>query len=207
MKRIAGLCLCIAIGLTVLNRSAAAQGVRLGAEVGIGTDNDNVDDGIALQGYMDVDASPSLILRGSLVYFEGDTEVDILSQGLYSMFGIEGSALYKIPAQNIYPYIGAGLGYYVPDNDLDRDTEFFLRDVLGVVGEDDLESGVGYHVLAGFSFPIAQGLAFGVNVKYLFLEVDNDARVRDLRTGETAVLTEEVNLDTLFVSGGFLLFF
>jgi len=180
--------------------------MRYGADLGVGIENDNVDDGVTLQVYTELDLSSTVMLRGALSYYEGDTRVGVLEKGTFSMSGIEGAILLKIPAQGIYPYVGAGAGYYSPDNALEQDIEHYYRST-GRRVDDDLDSGLGLLLLGGVSWPVWPGLAFGVNARYLFLDVDNDVTRGDLPTLEPEVESREVDLDMLFVSAGFMLVF
>ena len=172
---------------------------RLGGEISLGTMNNNVNDGLALQGYLEFDAQRDFALRYGISNLTGNTTVDILSDDEVTMFGIEAAALYKIKAKKAKPYIGAGIGYYMPKYELSDDVEASLA-MLGVRGEDDLDSGVGFFLMGGVILPLSETASLGASVKYLILDVDDNAKVTDLATFQNFTNNEEVELSTLFLS-------
>jgi len=177
-----------------------AGGSRLGGEISLNTTNNNVEDGLALHGYLDFDTQRDFALRYGISYFTGNTTVDILSDDEVAMFGIEAVALYKIKAKKAKPYIGAGIGYYImPKYELSDDVEASLA-MLGVSGEDDLDSGVGFFLMGGVTVPLSETASLGASVKYLILDVDDNAKVTDLGTFQNFTNNEEVELSTLFLS-------
>ena len=176
-----------------------AGGSRLGGEISLGTMNDNMNDGLARQGYLEFDAHRDFALRYGISYFTGNSTIDILSDDKVTMFGIEAAALYKIEAKKAKPYIGAGIGYYMPKYELSDDVEASLA-MLSVIGEADLDSGVGFFLMGGVTVPLSKTASLGASVKYLILDDDDNAKVTDLATSQNFTSTEEVELSTLFVS-------
>jgi len=176
-----------------------ADGSRLGGDIDLSTANDNVDDGLALPGYLEFDAQEDFALRCGISYFGDDTTVDILSDGEVTMFRIEAAALYKIKAEKAKPYIGGGIGYYIPKSELSGDIEDTLA-IQDVRGEDDLDSGVGFFLMGGVSVPLSETASLGASAKYLILGVDNSAKVTDFATFQSFTNTEEFELNTFFLS-------
>jgi len=189
----------LALAIACFTTPAFAGGSRLGGEIGFGTANDNVDDGLALQGYLEFDMQEDFALRGGVSYFAGDATVDLLSDGEVTMFGIEAAALYKIKAEKAKPYLGAGIGYYMPEHELSGDAEAVLAS-LGLRGEDDLDSGVGFFLIGGITIPTSETVSIGASAKYLILEVEDNAKVTDLWTFQSATASEDIDLNTLFLS-------
>jgi hypothetical protein len=149
----------------------------LGAAVGLGTANDHVEDGLAAQGYLEV--GKNISVRSTLSYYGSDAKVsDYLSKGTFTMVGVEASALLKASAEG--PYIGGGIGYYQPKNELNGT-------------EDDLKSGPGAHAMGGIDIMLGKHLILDLNVKYVYFKIDNEANTKE---------EEKINLSTLFVTGG-----
>ncbi len=169
--------------------SSEANSVHLGVNVGSSEQNDNVDEGDVLQGYVELDLAPRFALRGSTLYYGGNTKVGTLSDGKLSMFGMAGSLIYKLPSKGttpclgfITPYLGVGIGYYMPENK--------LSDATGVRAEDDLHTGAGVHAMGGVAFEITTNISFDFNIEYIHFRTENEAN------------TEEVDLTTLFITMG-----
>lgn len=175
-----------------------AGGYRPGGEIGLGKANDDVDDGLSLKGYLKFDTLGDFTLRYGISYFAGDTTVDILSDGEVKMFGIEAVALYKTEAEKAKPYIGGGIGYYIPKSELSDDMETTLA-MLNVRGEDDLDSGVGFFLMSGVTVPLSETVSLGASAKYLILEVDNNAKVTDFAAFQSFANTQESELSSIFL--------
>ncbi len=159
-----------------------AQTGSLGATVGLGTSNDNVEDGLAAQGYLEV--GKNISVRGTLSYYGADAKVsDYLSKGTFTMVGVEASALLKSSPEG--PYIGGGIGYYRPENK--------LSDQAKTVTEDDLKSGPGAHAMGGIDIMLGKHIILDLNVKYVYFKTDNEAKKEP---------DKNINLSTLFVTGG-----
>jgi opacity protein-like surface antigen len=184
-----------------MTMSAWANSAHLGGNIGVGAANDNVDEGLALQGYLELDVATNVALRGTALYFGGDTKVDVLSDGEFTMLGIEGSLVFKFPSKGVTPYIGAGLGYYLPESELSDDAEAVLA-YMGLRGEDDLQPGAGFHAMGGVAFDLAPNVSLDLNVKYVYFKTDDDAKVTNLYTFQSITVTEEVDLSTLFATAG-----
>lgn len=197
-------CFLIAIAVSIV--SAKAGTASIGGNIGIGAANDNVDVGLALQGFLELDATSNIAARGTALFYGGDTKVDLLSDGSFTMLGFEGSLVFKFPAKGITPYFGGGPGIYLPNSELSDNTKAALA-YMGVRGEDDLQPGFGLHAMGGFAIDLAPNVSLDLNIKYVYLKTDNEAKVTNLYTYRSVVTTGEVDLSTLFATAGLIIKF
>ena len=179
--------------------SPALAGPRLGGAVGLGSANDNVDNGLVLQGYLELDVREDLTLRGGLSYLTGDTTGETLRDGELTMLGIEAAALYRVNLDKATSYLGAGIGYYTPEHAFSEGVETQLA-LLNLEADDDLDSGIGFFLTGGIRVPMSDTVSIGASARYLFLEVDDHATRGDLTVSESISSTEEIDLGTLFLS-------
>jgi opacity protein-like surface antigen len=190
--------------------SPALAGPRLGGAVGLGTANDNVDNGLVLQGYLELDVlktalkrnnpfNRDLTLRGGLSYLTGDTTGETLRDGELTMLGIEAAALYRVNIDQATSYLGAGIGYYTPEHTFDKTTKTKLV-LRNLEADDDLDSGIGFFLTGGIRVPMSDTVSIGASARYLFLEVDDHATKSDLNLSGSISSTKKIDLGTLFLS-------
>jgi opacity protein-like surface antigen len=197
----------IIAGVMTLAGTVHGGSTYLGGNIGAGVANDNVDTGLALSGYLEADMNDNIALRGTLGYFGGDTKVDLLSEGDFTMFSMEASVIVKARrSSNIIPYAGAGVGYYFPDNELSSNVEN-VGALLGFRLEEDIDEAFGFHVLAGLAVNLGQNLDLDLGVKYIVVKPDVEAKVTDLSTFQSVTVQDEVDLNTLFITAGLRLTF
>ena len=190
------------LAVLTLTGAVRAGSPYVGTSIGAGVANDNVKSGPAISAYIQVDLSRNVGLRGTFGYFSGDTKVDVLSDGEFTMYSVEASVIFKqCTSTNIVPYAGMGIGYYFPDNDLSSDVEE-LADMLGLRFEEDIDEDFGFHVLGGLAINIGQNADVDLSVKYIILEPDVHDKVTDLQTFESETYTDDVKLNTLFITAG-----
>jgi hypothetical protein len=207
---------------------------RLGGAVGLGTANDNVDNGLVLQGYLELDVlktilregrnnpgNTDLTLRGGLSYLTGDTTGETLRDGELTMLGIEAAALIRcrllgygmkvtglVRATYMRPvlYLGAGIGYYMPEHTFDKTTKTKLV-LRNLEADDDLDSGIGFFLTGGFRVPMSDTVSIGTSARYLFLEVDDHVTKSDLNLSGSISSTKKIDLGTLFLSASLQILF
>ena len=200
MKTIAIVSL-VAIGLVVSSTPSFADNLRLGGEIGLGTASDNVDDGLALQGYLEYDLRQDFALRGGVTYLAGDSKVEDVSGGELTISGVEAAALYKFRAEMVKLYIGAGIGYYMPEYEMKDSLELFLG-TLALRLEEDLDNDVGFFLMGGVSVPLSDTVSLVGSAKYIFLEVDDHATMTSLIDLDSNTSTGKVDLNTLLLTAG-----
>ncbi len=193
--------LSVVIISSVISINALAISAHIGGNAGVGTANKHVDTGLALHGYLEVDATPNAAIRGTMMYYGGDTKVDVLSEGDFQMLGPELSLILKFPYQQIVPYIGAGVGIYITENDLSSRVNRWANQ-LGVRVKEDINTDVGFHAVGGISVNLTPNIALDFNAKYLYLKPDVKAKATNLYTFQSATVKDDVNLSTLFLTGG-----
>ncbi|MFP6905135.1 MAG: hypothetical protein VCG02_07955, partial [Verrucomicrobiota bacterium] len=96
-------------------------------------------------------------------------------------------------------YLGAGIGYYMPEHTFDKTIKTQLA-LLNLEADDDLDSGIGFFLTGGIRVPMSDTVSIGASARYLFLEVDDHATRGDLTVSESISSTEEIDLGTLFLS-------
>jgi outer membrane protein W len=173
----------------------------IGGHMGVGLANDHVDPGVSIHGYLELNLAPEFGLRGTLMYFGGDTEVDRLTDGTFSMFGAEVSAIFRLPSDKVTPYGGVGFGYYFPDNELSRDAKSALESI-GVRAAEDIDDGIGLHIITGITFELTPGIDIDFSARYIYFKTDVEARVTSLANFQSVSLRENIDLSTLFITAG-----
>lgn len=190
------------IGWLAYTEQGVARSARLGGNIGVSGANDNVKKGLVLQGYAELNLASDFAFRGTALYSAGDTKVDVLSEGDFSMLGVEGSLIYTLPSQAVAPYIGGGLGHYMPENEFSDGVVTALASI-GVRGEEDLQSGIGFHAMGGIAFEIAPNVLVDLNIKYVHFKTDVVGKATDFVTFESFTTdAAEIDLTTLFITAG-----
>lgn len=105
------------------------------------------------------------------------------------------------------PYVGAGVGYYFPDNEVSSDVNAAVISVFGMRIEEDIDESIGFHVLAGLAINVGQNVDLDLGVKYVILEPDVDVKATSITTFESVAGSEEIDLNTLFITAGLRLRF
>lgn len=67
----------------------------------------------------------------------------------------------------VTPYVGAGIGLHIVDEEIDGDT------ALGELSEKASESVVGYHAIGGVDLVFRKSFSLGVEVMYTTAEIEN----------------------------------
>jgi len=167
-----------------------------GLQLGTGFASDNYKDPLTLGGYIESEALDFATLRGTVSYAFGDTEQDILSKGDFDMLSFELSMIKRLEKEGAAPFLGAGVGYYIPNTDIDQRLDNALSSV-GLRVDEDLDSAIGFHLLAGFDVPLSEDSSIEFMGKYIVAETEVDAEVNG---GLAAIF--DVDLNALFVTVG-----
>ena len=199
MRRI----LCLVLTVAVCQSTATfAVGPWLGGEIGIGAGNDQMDPGLALQGYFQFDDTREgqkhyLTLRGGISVLA--SEASSTAEADMVLFGLEAAALDRLKFEGAEPYLGGGLGYYLAEKRFSDLTNTQLA-LMGVGAKQKFDPNFGYFVMGGVTIPAAENISLGASAKYLILKVNTTGTATDWRTLETITIRKTVDLSTLFLS-------
>lgn len=187
--------------ILIASINAFAISANLGGNIGVGTANKNADTGLALQGYLEVDATPNIAVRGAMIYYDSDIKVDVLSEGDFTMFGPEASVILKLPCKQIVPYIGAGAGFYMAEHNLSGRVNY-LSDLLDIRIKEDINSDIGLHAMGGVNVILASNFSLDFNVKYIYFKPEAEVKVTNLYDFRSVTVKEDVDFSALFLTAG-----
>jgi len=176
---------CIAVGILALGMAGfqTASAVDFGiGPFGTYYDSDDADEawGGGIMGRFGIVNWLAVDARASYLRFdENDLE----------MIPLEAALTFRLPLMDhkLVPYAGAGVGYYLFNEDFDEDTDF-----------DDVDDGVGFFPLVGVEIRFGsrnQWAIFG-EARWLFLSSDIDGAVDELEN------IDDADLDGLGVNVG-----
>lgn len=183
-----------------------ADNVSVGFNAGAGTGNENAEDGLYIQGYTDININPNVVFRGCIAHFSAPTEVDALSDGTFTMNSLEGSIIVRKSSGVLRPYVGVGVGYYMPANELSDEVDaIFLW--LNLRAKESIEDGIGFNVLGGMNINITENIGIDIGAKYVIYQAEAEAELTNLSTFISATNADDITLNTLFVHGGIFVSF
>jgi len=146
--------------------------------------------------------TPSLDFEIEAGYIRPNSQGDVLAAGALSLIPVRGTLRF-VPWRfgNALPYVGGGAGYYIASFSVDTATVDSLAE-LGFAVSQDVDSAFGAHVAGGIEWQAGRWI-IGVDVKYVVSKANASATVNDLVTGLVVDDPAEVDLNGLWIAGGF----
>ncbi|MEW6326141.1 MAG: OmpW family outer membrane protein [Thermodesulfobacteriota bacterium] len=127
--------------------------------------------------------------RLAVDYYEYDVEVFDVTLGDISVTPITLGLIARSKINNIAPYIGAGVGYFVNDISLSGTLTTTFKTVTGTNLSADIDNEWGYFVNAGVEAFLNPNTAVGIDLRYMWCEPDITL------TAGGATGTDEIDLD------------
>lgn len=150
----------LALVMTFLTFSATAQisvGASVGAQLPMGDFGDVFNTGFGINGVAKYDVNENIKVGLNIGYNSFGSDIDDVSA---SLIPITGLFEYYLPMEGLKPYVGADLGFY--------------NIKLEVLGGSDSETHIGFAPTAGVLYDFTEQLSFVANLKYNFIDTDND---------------------------------
>ncbi len=180
---------------------------RLGWSVGargifVTFSESSLDTTVGVSGVAAFRFTPSFDVEIEAGYIRPESQGDVLAAGSLSLMPVRGSVRY-VPWRigNALPYVGGGAGFYIASFSVDTATVNSLA-ALGFEVSQDVDSAFGAHVGGGLEWLTGRWI-IGVDVKYVLSEANASSTVTDMVTGLVVNDPAEVNLDGLWIAGGF----
>ncbi len=146
--------------------------------------------------------TPSFDIELEAGYIRSNSQGDVLSAGTLSLMPVRGTLRY-VPWRigNALPYVGGGAGFYIASFSVDTATVDRLA-ALGFAVSQDVDSAFGAHVGGGLEWQTGRWV-IGLDVKYVISKANASATVNDLVTGLVIDDPAEIDLNGLWIAGGF----
>lgn len=146
--------------------------------------------------------TPSFDVELEAGYIRPKSQGDVLASGSLSLLPVRGTLRF-VPLRfgNALPYVGGGAGYYIASFTVDAATVDSLA-ALGFAVSQDVDSAFGAHVAGGLEWQTGRWI-IGVDVKYVVSKANASATVNDLVTGLVIDDPAEIDLNGLWIAGGF----
>lgn len=139
--------------------------------------------------------SSNFSLEVSLARAVLDVEIEDIDFGELTTYPLQVTAQYRIPAGNILPYFGAGVGYYF--NEFDEDS------IISSAGVSvDTDNSFGFHVNAGCDFFLNQNSAINLDARYFWSKTSTSVDFLG-----TEIADDDLDLDSLVIGAGLKYFF
>lgn len=174
----------------------------IGGGLSYATENNNVKSAAGFEANLTFLTESAIAVRASVGKFGSNVKVDKLSEGNYSLLWLEGTIIARAKSSSVQPYGGLGFGYYITEHELSsRMTNAFISQ--GIRVKEDIEDNLGIHIRGGINIPISTTVDRNAELKYVFLNPKANVEATDLSTFQTATVSEEIDLSTLFIVVGF----
>ena len=146
--------------------------------------------------------TPSFDIELEAGYIRSSSQGDLLAAGTLSLMPVRGTLRY-VPWRigKALPYVGGGAGFYLASLTVDAATVDRLAE-LGFAVDQDVDSAFGAHVAGGLEWQTGRWI-IGVDVKYVISKANANATVNDRVSGIVIDDPAEVDLDGLWIAGGF----
>ncbi len=146
--------------------------------------------------------TPSFDVELEAGYIRPNSQGDVLAAGTLSLMPVRGTLRF-VPWRigSALPYVGGGAGYYIASFTVDTATVDRLA-ALGFAVSQDVDSAFGAHVAGGLEWQTGRWV-IGVDVKYVFSKANASATINDLVTGLVIEDPAEIDLNGLWIAGGF----
>ena len=146
--------------------------------------------------------APKIDVELEVGFIQPSSQGDVLAAGDLRLIPVRGT-LRIVPWRlgNVLPYVGGGAGYYIASFSVGSATVDRLAE-LGFAVSQDVDSAFGAHVGGGLEWQTG-GWVVGVDVKYLVSKANASATVNDLLTGIAFEDPAEIDLNGIWVAGGF----
>lgn len=146
--------------------------------------------------------TPSFDIEIEAGYIRPNSQGDVLAAGSLSLMPVRGTLRY-VPWRfgNALPYVGGGAGYYIASFSVDTATVDRLA-ALGFAVNQDVDSAFGAHIAGGLEWQTGRWI-IGVDVKYVLSKANATSTVNDLVTGLVIDDPTEIDLNGLWIAGGF----
>ena len=146
--------------------------------------------------------TPSVDVEIEAGYIRSSSQGDVLAAGSLSLMPVRGTLRF-VPWRfgNALPYVGGGAGYYIASFSVDTATVESLA-ALGFAVSQDVDSAFGAHVGGGIEWQTGRWV-IGVDLKYVLSKANASSTVNDLVTGLVIDDPTEIDLNGLWIAGGF----
>lgn len=162
---------------------------------------ESLDTGFGFSGFAVLPLTTDFELEGEVGYQTMSSKTDGLPAGRLSMFPLRATLRVQLwRFRGIKPYAGAGAGIYITRFSLDQSVLDHLATV-GFGAAADVDPGVGFHGAAGVEWE-RDRFHFGVDVKYVFGNVDAVSSVVDQVTQQVFRETSQLSFDGFWVAAG-----
>jgi outer membrane protein W len=179
-----------------LGLSAGARGIF------VQFSDSSLDSTAGVSGVLAYRFAPPVDVEVEVGFIQPSSQGDVLAAGDLRLIPVRGTLrVFPWRPGNLLPYVGGGAGYYIASFSVDSATVERLA-ALGFAVDQDVDSSFGAHVGGGLEWQTGRW-GIGVDVKYLFSNTNANATVTDLVTGSTFEDPAEIDLNGIWVSGGF----
>jgi hypothetical protein len=146
--------------------------------------------------------APKIDVEIEVGYIQPGSQGDVLAAGDLRLIPVRGT-LRVVPWRlgNALPYVGGGAGYYIASFSVDSATVDRLAG-LGFAVSQDVDSAFGAHMGGGLEWLTGRWV-IGIDIKYLFSKANANATVNDLLTGIAFDDPAEIDLNGIWIAGGF----
>ena len=163
--------------------------------------DDSLDPGFGVAGFAIYPFTTDLEVEAELGVQFLNTQADGIPKGRLTMFPVRGTVRVQLwRFGSAKPYAGAGAGIYFSNFSLDSEVEQSLNQ-LGFGASASVDQGLGLHAGGGVEWERG-GWNIGVDVKYVFGELDAQSAIVDQVTGNVLRGTATLSLDGFWISFG-----
>jgi len=174
--------------------TTTVYGVEIGGYGGIQSGSSETKESAAGMGVLSfpVDNLYSMDLR--VGYFSTDSEIKTLSKAVVQATSLEFVPRLCFKSGRVTPYLAAGPAIFFMKETLDSEV-MQAGQQFGVTVKEDLDNAFGFVAGGGFDVEVAQDVAVGFDITYLYIRPKVTATVSD--SFITVAATDHVNLSTV----------
>ncbi|MDP4175751.1 MAG: OmpW family outer membrane protein [Bacteroidota bacterium] len=184
----------------LFNSNLPAQGLSLGLGMNIpmGSSTQSMGFGLNLSGEYRFYDNYAMRLNSSFILSSLEGGVYVHSD-TYTLSSFEGSFLYFPIKSKVQPYIGAGLGYYLPSSSSSSNATQILNTGNYNVG-NNIDNSYGINILAGIRFASQSFISYNLELKYVFLKPTWNVNILESNGDRKIMDLGKLNLSELFVN-------
>lgn len=199
MKTAARLLLIFIINF-LLNSNLSAQGLSLGLGMNIpmGSSTQSMGFGLNLSGEYRFYDNYTMRLNSSFILSSLEGSVYVHSD-TYTLSSFEGSFLYFPTQSKVQPYIGAGIGYYLPSTSSSSNATQIPNTGNYNVG-NNIDNAYGINMLAGIRFASQSFISYNLELKYVSLKPTWNVNILESNGDRKTMDLGKIDLSELFVN-------